>query len=144
MVVNLLHCKISFYLWGYLFSFRKKHVENQGGLGNVVSPRSQQHAKIILFQAYRGWIWLTDTYRPAKERGNLWGVPVKPTEHPLVEAPPLLCSFPTTAAPSLLTESWKVLPSSRASPAGKNQHWSHSQSHQGAEIRSKQWETVKL
>lgn len=56
MVMNLLHCKISFYLQGYIFSFREKHLQNQrgmeeGGLENAVTPRSQQHAETILFQA---------------------------------------------------------------------------------------------
>jgi len=56
MVMNLLHCKFSFYLQRYLFSFRKKHLQNQrgmeaGGLGNAVTPRSQQHAETILFHA---------------------------------------------------------------------------------------------
>jgi len=55
---------------------------------------------------------------------------MKPTEPPLVQTPSLLCSSPVTAALSLPTESWKLLPSSRASPDDKNQHWSHSQCHQ--------------
>lgn len=34
--------------------------------------------------------------------------------------------------------------SSRASSAGRNQHWSHCERHKGAEITSKQQETAKL
>lgn len=87
--------------------------------------------------------WLTHTGQLKRER-QLLRSSCEAYRTPHVQAPPLLRSFPTTAAPALLTESWKLLPSSRASPAGKNQHWRHSQSHQGAEIRGKQWETVKL
>lgn len=57
---------------------------------------------------------------------------MKPTELPLVQAPPLLCSFPITEVLSLPAESCKLLPSSRASPAGPNQPCSHSQCHKGA------------
>lgn len=35
---------------------------------------------------------------------------MKPTEPPLVQAPPSLCSFPITVVPSLPTESCKLLP----------------------------------
>lgn len=40
------------------------------------------------------YCWLTHT---AKDRDDLWGVPMKPTEPPLIQTPPLLCSFPITA-----------------------------------------------
>lgn len=141
--MKLFHWKISFYLQWYLSSFREKHLQTKGerrkkeGLMNGVTPRSQQHASTSRPNAGQ-YCWLTHTGWLRRE--NLWGVPMKATEPPLVQAPPLLCSFPILRSPPCQLRAANLLPFSRA---GTNQHWSHSQCNKGAEITSKRRETAK-
>lgn len=85
---------------------------------------------------------LTDIYRPAEKRTSLWGVHIKLTEPLLARAPPFLCLSFITAGSSLLTQDYQLLPTSRASLAGKSQQ--RSQSCKTAEITSKCWEITEL
>lgn len=134
--MKLFHSKISFYIQRYPSNFREKHLQTKEG------------------RKKEGW-WMLFHQGPFPSlmQGNIvdWHTGWLREEFPwslqnLPRSKHQLCfalSPSLWSPPCQLQESCKPLPFSRASPAGTNQHWSHSQCHKAAESTSKQQETAK-
>lgn len=105
--MKLFHCKISFYRQGYPSSCREKHWQTKGG-------RKKEGWCMVLHQGHSSMYSVPSLLQGSTAdwdtQAAKGGVPTKPTEPPLVQAPPLLCSFPSTVVPSLPAESCKLLP----------------------------------